>query len=77
MPTDERDPDHDAERDAERVQHRADELTADELEAGSDDPLAQAAAILAESDARLDDRESPPGQPVESGHSDDNVDPDD
>ena len=78
MPTDERDDEQDdkrEERDAQRVQSRADGLTADELEAGSDDPIAQAEEILAESDARIDDRIDPPGQPVESGQSDDNVEP--
>ena len=67
---------HDDERDVERVQSRAESLTADELEAGSDDPDAQAKAILDESDARVD-RVSPPGKPVESGQSDDNVAPED
>ena len=67
---------HDDERDVERVQSRAESLTADELEAGSDDPDAQAKAILGESDARVD-RVSPPGKPVESGQSDDNVAPED
>lgn len=42
--------------DHERIQHRA-ELLPEELEAGSDDPQAQAAAILAESDERVDDPE--------------------
>ena len=65
------------ERDAKRVQSRADSLTADELEAGSDDPHAQAEAILADSDARAENRVSPPGKPVESGQSDDNVETDD
>jgi hypothetical protein len=63
--------------DAKRVNRRADALTADEVEAGSDDPQAQAKAILEESDARTDDRVSPPGKPVEHGHSDDNVDVED
>ena len=67
---------HDDERDVERVQSRAESLTADESEAGSDDPDAQAKAILGESDARVD-RVSPPGKPVESGQSDDNVPPED
>ena len=67
---------HDDERDAERVHSRAESLTADESEAGSDDPHAQAKAILADSDARVD-RVSPPGKPVESGQSDDNVPPKD
>ena len=64
------------ERDEERVRSRAESLTADELEAGSDDPHAQAKAVLADSDARAERRASPPGKPVESGQSDDNVDPD-
>ena len=71
---DEPDARHDAARDSKRVQSRADSLTSDELSAGSDDPHAQAEAILADSDARSDDRETPPGKPVESGQSDDNVD---
>ena len=65
---------HDDERDAKRVRSRAESLTADESDAGSDDPDAQAKAILGESDAR-EDRVSPPGKPVESGQSDDNVAP--
>jgi hypothetical protein len=66
----------DDDRDARRVESRAESLTSDEVEAGSDDPHAQADAILADSDARADDRVSPPGKPVESGQSDDNVAPD-
>ena len=60
--------------DEKRVDSRAEALTADEVEAGSDDPQAQAEAILEDSDARTVDRDSPPGKPVEHGHSDDNVD---
>jgi hypothetical protein len=67
---------HDDERNAKRVESRAESLTADESEAGSDDPHAQAKAIIADSDAR-GDRVSPPGKPVESGQSDDNVSPED
>jgi hypothetical protein len=67
---------HDGERDAKRVQSRAESLTAEESEAGSDDAHAQAKAILADSDDR-EDRVSPPGKPVESGQSDDNVTPED
>jgi hypothetical protein len=63
--------------DAKRVDSRADALTADEAEAGSDDPQAQAEAILEDSDARTEDRVSPPGKPIEHGHSDDNVDVED
>jgi hypothetical protein len=71
---DEHDDEHDDERDAQRVESRAESLTAEESEAGSDDPHAQAKAILADSDDRVD-RVSPPGKPVESGQSDDNVPP--
>ena len=60
--------------DPRRVEQRADELTADELKAGSDDPEAQAEEILLESDERTADRDSPPGQPVEHRHSEDTVD---
>ncbi len=65
------------EPDPQRVQQRADQLTADELKVGSDDPEAQAEEILLESDERTDDRVSPPGQPVEHRHSEDTVDPTD
>jgi len=60
-----------------RAQARADELLTEEVEAGSDDPLAQAEAILEESDAREDDRVDPPGQGVEHRTSADTVDPED
>ena len=60
-------------RDAERVRRRAEAPSADELDVGSDDPRAQAKAILEDSDGRANDRVSPPGKPVESGQSDDNV----
>jgi len=66
-----------AKPDPKRVQSRADTLSSDEQEAGSDDPYAQAEAILTESDARAENRVAPPGKPVEHGHSDDNVDPED
>jgi hypothetical protein len=59
--------------DDERVQARADALLPEEQEAGSDDPLAQAEAILEESDEREDDRVDPPGQPVEHRRSEDTV----
>lgn len=61
--------------DRERIQARADALLPEEEEAGSDDPVAQAAAILDESDEREFDREDPPGQPVEHRRSEDTVDP--
>lgn len=63
------------EPDPERVQQRAAELTAEELDAGSDDPEAQAEAILAESDARTEDRVAPAGMPIERRHSEETVEP--
>ena len=45
----------DTEPDAERVHERAVDLLPEEVAAGSDDPQAQAAAILADSDERTDD----------------------
>jgi hypothetical protein len=45
------------ERDEERVQQRASELLPEEAAAGSEAPLEQAAAILAESDERTEDPE--------------------
>ncbi len=59
--------------DKERAQARADALPPEEVEAGTDDPLAQAEAILAESDARQSDRVDPPGQGVEHRRSEDTV----
>jgi hypothetical protein len=43
--------------DEERVAHRAEELWPEEERAGSEDPEAQAEAILEESDERTDDPE--------------------
>jgi hypothetical protein len=43
------------ERDEERVQQRASELLPEEVAAGSDAPLEQAEAILAESDDRTEE----------------------
>ena len=57
----------------ERAETRADALLPEEVEAGSDDPLAQAEAILEESDARQTDRVDPPGQGVEHRRSEDTV----
>jgi hypothetical protein len=62
--------------DPDRVRARADELLPEEQRAGSADPLAQAEAILEESDEREDDRVDPPGQPVEHRRSEDTVDQD-
>lgn len=61
--------------DQDRIKARADSLLPEEEVAGSDDPVAQAAAILEESDEREFDREDPPGQPVEHRRSEDTVDP--
>jgi hypothetical protein len=60
--------------DEERIEARAEALLPEEQEAGSDDPHAQAAAILEESDERERDRIDPPGQPVEHRTSEDTVD---
>ena len=64
----------DAVTDIERVVERS-TLSAEERQAGSDDPVAQAAAILADSDERESQRE----KQLLSGerrHSEDLVDPD-
>ena len=60
--------------DQDRIKARAEALSPEEEEAGSDDPLAQAAAILEESDEREFDRVDPPGQAVEHRRSEDTVD---
>jgi hypothetical protein len=60
--------------DLDRAEARAESLLPEEVEAGSDDPLAQAEAILEESDEREEDRVDPPGQPVEHRRSEDTVD---
>lgn len=49
----------------ERVEGRAAELLPEETTAGSDDPEAQAEAILDESDERQADRNAAPGSVVE------------
>ncbi len=61
--------------DDDRIKARADALLPEEEEAGNDDPVAQAAAILEESDEREFDRADPPGQSVEHRRSEDTVDP--
>ena len=63
--------------DQERVRHRADELLPEELAAGSDDPEAQAAAILADSDEREYDPEAAPDTVLERRTSADATDPPD
>jgi hypothetical protein len=55
-----------------RVERRAEELLPEEQAAGSDDPQAQAAEILAESDERTDNP-----RPVEERTSEDTVEPPD
>jgi hypothetical protein len=50
--------------DDERVEQRAAELLPEETTVGSDDPEAQAEAILAESDERQLDRDAAPGDQV-------------
>jgi hypothetical protein len=49
---------HAEEPDPERVRQRARELNPEELAVGSDDPQAQAEAILADSDARTEHPEA-------------------
>jgi formate dehydrogenase subunit gamma len=61
--------------DEERVRHRADDLLPEERAAGSDDPEAQAAAILADSDERQCDREAAPDTVLEHRTSADATDP--
>ena len=61
--------------DPQRVETRADQLLAEEAEAGSDDPLAQAEAILADSDDRTAYRATPAGPIVERRQSEDTVEP--
>jgi hypothetical protein len=63
--------------DQERVRARADALLPEEQEAGSDDPVAQAAAILEESDEREFERDDPTGAGLERRRSEDTVDPPD
>ena len=58
-----------------RAASRADLLPEEEA-AGSDDPSAQAAAILDESDERTLDRDAAPGSWVEHRSSDETVEPD-
>jgi hypothetical protein len=63
--------------DQDRINARAEALTPEEEEAGSDDPVAQAAAILEESDEREFERDDPTGQGIEKRRSEDTVDPPD
>jgi hypothetical protein len=60
-----------------RIAERAAELLPEEEAVGSDDPEAQAEAILAESDERQADRDAAPGTVLEHRTSDEvAVDPD-
>jgi len=52
-------------RDDPRAAQRADQLLPEEREAGSDDPEAQAEAILEDSDERSASRDAAPGSIVE------------
>ncbi len=60
--------------DQERIKARAEALLPEEEEAGSDDPVAQAAAILEESDEREFERDDPTGEGLEHRRSEDTVD---
>lgn len=57
--------------DADRVRRRAADLTPEELAAGSDDPQAQAAAILADSDERTEHPGAAPDTVLEERTSQD------
>ena len=59
----------------ERVESRAAHLRPEERRAGSDDPEAQAEAILDESDIRSLDRDAAPDSVVEHRTSDETVEP--
>jgi formate dehydrogenase subunit gamma len=61
--------------DQERVRHRAHELLPEERTAGSDDPTAQAAALLADSDEREDDPAAAPDTVMEHRTSAEATDP--
>jgi hypothetical protein len=60
--------------DPQHVKRRA-ELLPEEEQVGSDDPVAQAEAVLEDSEARTLDREAAPGSTVEHRTSEDTVDP--
>jgi formate dehydrogenase subunit gamma len=61
--------------DQERVRHRADELLPEERSAGSDDPEAQAAAVLADSDEREYEPDAAPDTVLERRTSAEATDP--
>jgi hypothetical protein len=56
------------------VESRAESLLPEELQAGSDDPHAQAQALLEESEERTLDGAAAPGTSIEHRTSDDTVD---
>ena len=58
-----------------RASARADELLPEERNAGSDDPAAQAGAILKESDERQADRDAAPSTVLEHRTSEDATPP--
>lgn len=66
--------DHDSEVEEDRAASRAN-LLPEEQEAGSDDPRAQAEAILAESDERIASRDAAPGTHLEHRSSEDATPP--
>ncbi len=57
------------------VVRRRSELNAEERQAGSDDPVAQARVILAESEVRVADPGAAPEELVEHRSSDETVEP--
>jgi hypothetical protein len=59
----------------ERAQSRAGHLLPEERAAGSDDPEAQAEAILEDSDAREEYAEPSPGLRIDHRRSDETVEP--
>jgi hypothetical protein len=61
----------------ERIEHRAADLLPEERTVGSDDPQAQAAAILADSDLREADQQAAPDSFLERRTSAQTVNPDD
>ena len=58
-----------------RTDSRADHLRVEERRAGSDEPHAQAEAILEDSDRRSEDRDAAPGSTVEHRTSDEATPP--
>jgi len=56
-----------------RIKARSEALLPEEEEAGSDDPVAQAAAILEESDEREFERDDSTGEGLEQRRSEDTV----